>query len=105
MKKRYIYFLVGALLCGFVIVTFQISRAADAYPNPGHALTCHIVTGSDTYVSYAQCDYGIVTGGGCVSNNATYHVMYNYPHGANGWSCISSGQVGITTYAVCCEAG
>jgi len=36
MKKKFVYFLVGALLIGLVSVMFQISQASPAIPNPGH---------------------------------------------------------------------
>jgi len=36
MKKKFIYFLIGALLTGLVIVMFQVTQASPARPNPGH---------------------------------------------------------------------
>ena len=36
MKKKFIYFLIGALLTGLALVVFQISQASPAIPNPGH---------------------------------------------------------------------
>ena len=115
MKKRYIYFLVGALLCGFIIVAFQISRAAVAYPNPGHPLTCHTVTSAygGTPGMTATCDYGTATGGSCYWNcglNNPTGLIYNClgPDDANGWfgsSAVTGGCGVVQVRVVCCVAG
>jgi len=107
MKKRYIYFLVGALLCGFIIVAFQISRAAVAYPNPGHELSCHYVNAAGSAVFSVGCDYGTLTGGGCYCGFVAVH--RSNPWTAMGepgyWSCYCASGAEGTAYARCCEVG
>jgi len=104
MKKRYIYFLVGVLLCGLVITVFQISRATEAYPNPGHALNCHVVSANAPQTATAYCDYGTSTGGGCQVQGGVETACWKPL--ANGYLCIVNSLTDVVVaFAVCCEAG
>ena len=108
MNKRFIYFLTGALLCGLVLVVFQMTRAAGVAPNPGHALSCHTVSAAGTNGSAdatVQCDSGTCTGGGCKMQSATNYVYHSAPLD-NGWECHGNTRSDTSwrAYAVCCEA-
>ena len=108
MNKRFVYFLVGALLTGIVLIAWQASATT---PNPGHPLTCTIVTctvpcaGNCT----ATCTSGTLTGGGLQIDNplneGSGHHM-DYPIG-NSWYCSTDTVGNYTGYckAVCCDAG
>jgi len=107
MKKGYIYFLVGALLCGFIIVAFQISRAAVAYPNPGHPLTCTTV--SCVIPANGGCSAGCpdgytLTGGGFHVLSAPVGYLNISRPDPGSWHCFSY-TTGGTCYARCCKVG
>ena len=104
MNKRFIYFLTGALLCGLVLVVLQVTRAAGVAPNPGHALSCHIITAHNAWT--ANCASGTATGGGCSCNDTSLSIIQGYPNITNGWYCNQKNCFsGFDTYVVCCLAG
>ena len=109
MNKRFVYFLVGALLTGIVLIAWQASATT---PNPGHPLTCTVVTctgvaGANLVACTATCTDGTATGGGFTNfypNSMTG--ARSYPNTANGWDCWASPETIIfNCYAVCCKAG
>jgi len=110
MKIRFVYFLTGALLCGFVLLFFQMTQASPAAPNPGHELSCHII--SVTSPAYGvgvsvTCDYGTLTGGGCYTGANLGSFRGNYPDGVS-WECLptegTSPSHAVIARAICCEA-
>jgi len=109
MKKKFVYFLIGALLTGLVLVVFQITQASPGIPNPGHALSCHIVTIQETFSGWntitVECDSGTMTGGGCQTGPGINTWEGSYPY-ENSWRChINNAEAAWTNaWVVCCEA-
>ena len=102
MKKRFVYFLIGALLTGLVLVVFQISRAEVVAPNPGHALSCYTVSVTNSPTATASCSTGTRTGGGCAWVGNTPH---DAGPGANeSWYCQTLGSGQVIARVVCCKA-
>jgi len=108
MKNKFVYFLVGGLLIGLVLVVFQITQASPGIPNPGHELSCHVVSAQGevgTTDAEVYCDTGTLTGGGCRRSQYPYSVHASFPNN-NGWHCGVEAQAACkpTAYAICCEA-
>jgi len=110
MNKRFIYFLTGALLCGLVLVVFQVTQASPVAPNPGHALSCHIEKTTTTGWGEVsrKCETGTLTGVGCSCSpsmditNGPLPMLIDDELAAYCFYGVSGSTV--TAYAICCEA-
>ena len=105
MKKRFVYFLIGALLTGLVLVVFQISRAEVVAPNPGHTLSC-----TSVYCTSIEGKCGVTCPTGTVTGCSIYAVQlfptlgFEVRKEANGCWCNVMSATSIKCHAMCCEA-
>jgi len=97
MKKKFIYFLIGALLTGLALVVFQISQASPAIPNPGHG-TSQIEGNANlnmnnykiVNVATSTADTDVATKGYVDTRALSCHVIAvgNVPDGATTKTCF-----------------
>ena len=101
-------------MCGLVLVVFQVTQADVVAPNPGHALSCHRVSGGPCYgngatytVCTATCDYGTAVGGGCYCPWASSYCYFGGTPSVNTFTCtygVMSATYYVSAYVTCCEA-
>jgi len=113
MKKKFVYWGLGALVGGIIAIMISVSLAAPTAPNPGHALSCHTLIktcgGTADGCLSGPCDYGTRVGGGCrfsMQGRMMWSMPYEDPPGT--WYCVGSyawpSTMDVTVYMICCEA-